>query len=71
MSPSAGAVLQTDVAQQAAVQMAGRLSQLLGLALGHVGVAQVEVLSGLTGGETVIVSSTAEFADAQNVLLTD
>ena len=38
---------------------------------GSVSVAEVEVLSGLAEGETVIISSTTEFANAQSVLLID
>jgi HlyD family secretion protein len=38
---------------------------------GSISVAEVEVLSGLDEGETVIISSTAGFADADSVLLTN
>lgn len=49
----------------------GDVAQRRDVVTGSVSVAEVEVLSGLGEGETVIISSTAGFADANSVLLTD
>jgi HlyD family secretion protein len=47
----------------------GDIARSVPIKIGAVGVSEVEIISGLNAGDTVIVSNTAEFNNASSVLL--
>jgi HlyD family secretion protein len=52
-----------------AYRVEGNIAKLVAIAIGETSLTEVEVISGLAEGETIVISDTARFQNAETVLL--